>query len=68
MIRIKKETPTQVFPINITKFLRVAFLQNFYGGCFCILLKVIKQPFRKVVTYDAGITFSVQHILETHIV
>ena len=44
---IKKSFQRRCFPANIAKFLRTAFLQNFSGGCFCIILKVIKQLFRK---------------------
>ena len=29
--------------MNIEKFLRTAFLQNFSGGCFCIILKSIPE-------------------------
>ena len=42
-------TLVQVFPVSIAKFLRTTFLQNSFSGCFCIFLKVIKQPFRKGV-------------------
>ena len=30
----KNETPTQVFPVDIVKFLRIAFLKKTSGGCF----------------------------------
>ena len=43
----KKSLQHRYFPVNIAKFLKTAFLQNFSGGCFCIILKVIKQLFRK---------------------
>ena len=39
---IKKGLQQRCFTVNIAKFLRTAFLQNFSGGCFCII-KVIKQ-------------------------
>ena len=44
---IKKSLQHRCFPENASNFLRTAILQNFSGGCFCILLKVIKQLFRK---------------------
>ena len=39
---IKKSLQHICFPVNIKKFLRAAFLKNFSGGCFCIILKVTK--------------------------
>ena len=39
---IKKSLQHICFPVNIKKFLRTAFLKNFSGGCFCIILKVTK--------------------------
>ena len=36
----QKETPTQVFSVNIAKFLRTTFLQYTSGGCFLVLLSV----------------------------
>ena len=37
-----EQSPTQMFSCKYCKF-----LQNFSGGCFCIILKVIKQLFCK---------------------
>ena len=34
---IKKRLQHRCFPVNITKFLRAAFLQNTSGGCFCFV-------------------------------
>ena len=48
IFRIKKSLQYWCFPLNIAKFLRTAFSENFSGGCFCIILKVIKQLFSKV--------------------
>ena len=44
---INKSLQYRYFPVNIAKFLKTPFLQNFSGGCFCIILKVIKQLFCK---------------------
>ena len=44
---IKKNLQHRCFPVNIAKFLRTGFLRNFSGGCFCIILKLIKQIFRE---------------------
>ena len=33
---IKKSLQHRCFPVNIAKFLKTAFLQNFSSGCFCI--------------------------------
>ena len=44
---IKESIQHRCFPVNIAKFFRTAFLQNFSGGCFCISLKVIKRLFCK---------------------
>ena len=44
---IKKSLQHRRFPVNIAKFLKIDFLQNFSGCCFCIILKIIKQLFRK---------------------
>ena len=44
---IKKSLQFRCFLVNIAKCLRTAFLQNFSGGYFCIILKVIKELFRK---------------------
>ena len=30
-----KEAPTQVFPVNIAKFLRTPILKHTVHGCFC---------------------------------
>ena len=30
----QKENPTQVFPVNIAKYLRASFLRKLSGGCF----------------------------------
>ena len=45
---IKKETLTQVFPLNFAKFLRTPFLQNTSDGCFChiCLSSISKKPFQ----------------------
>ena len=40
---IKKSLQNRYFPVNIAKLLRRAFLQNFFGGCFYIILKVITK-------------------------
>ena len=64
IFRIKKRLQHRCFLVNIATFLRTVFFKNSSGGCFCIFLKVIKQPFRK--GYYAVIIFSSQHILETH--
>ena len=48
----KKSLKHRCFPVNITKFLRTAFLQNLSGSCFSIFLKVIKQLFRKGVNVN----------------
>ena len=40
---IKKRPPHKCFPVNITKFLRIAVLWNTSGGCFCIQLKNFKE-------------------------
>ena len=44
---LKRNLQRRCFPVNTAKFLRAAFLQNFSGGCFSIIVKVIKQLFRK---------------------
>ena len=44
---IKKSLQHTRVPVNIVKLLRTVFLQNFFGGCFCIIFKVIKKLFRK---------------------
>ena len=44
---IKKSLQHRSFPVNIAKSLRTSLLQDFSGGCFCIILKVIKQIFHK---------------------
>ena len=44
---IKKSLQCRCFAVNIAKFLRAAFLHNFSCGRFCIILKVMKQLFRK---------------------
>ena len=49
ILRIKKSLQNRCSPVNIAKFLRTVFLQNFPGGCFCIILKVIKQLFAKSI-------------------
>ena len=49
---IKKSLQHRCFPVNVAKFLRAAFLQNFSSGCFCIFLKVINQLFRKGVNVN----------------
>ena len=36
---IKKKLQHMCFPVNIAKFLRTTFLQNFYGTCFRIFLR-----------------------------
>ena len=49
-----------------------AFLQNFSSGCFCIILKVIKNLFlqrqflKKCPCFDVLIIFSSQHFLERY--
>ena len=48
----KKSLKHRCFPVNITKFLRTAFLQNLSSSCFSIFLKVIKQLFRKGVNVN----------------
>ena len=48
-LKIHKRLQCRYFPVNIVEFLRTAFLWNNSGGCFCIFLKVVKQPFRKRV-------------------
>ena len=71
---IKKSLQHRCFPVNITKFLRTALLQNFSSGCFCIILKVIKQGIsqkqflKKCPCYDVLMFFSSQHVLGRHIV
>ena len=50
---IKKRLRHGCFPVNIAKFLRMAFLWNSSGGCFCIFLKLIKQPFRRSVNLNS---------------
>ena len=65
----KKSLQHRCFLVNIAKFLRTAFLQNFSGGCFCIISKVIKRYFAKSILkkyscYDILIFFSSQHVLE----
>ena len=37
------------FDVNIEKFLRAAFLQNFSSGFFYIILKKFRNYFRKVI-------------------
>ena len=44
---IKNSLHHRYFPVNMAKFFRKAFLQNFSRGCFYIILKVIKQLHRK---------------------
>ena len=39
---IKRSLPHRCFLVNIAKFLRTAFLQNFSGDCFCNFFKTIK--------------------------
>ena len=34
---INKRLQDRCFPVNITKFLRAAFLHNTSGGCFCFV-------------------------------
>ena len=63
---IKKRLQHRCFSVNIAKF-RTAFLQNFSGGCFCILLKVIKQPFRIGANVRTSYILSSQHVLEIYI-
>ena len=48
---MKKETPTQVLPMNIAKFLRAAFLKNTSD---CLLLTVLPQS---VVWFCASTCF-----------
>ena len=43
---IKKSLIHRYFSVNIANFLRTSLIQNFSGGCFCDVLKVIKQLFR----------------------
>ena len=31
---LKRQTPTQVFPVDIATFLRIVFLYNTFSGCF----------------------------------
>ena len=69
---IKESLQYRCFPVNIAKFW-TALLQNFSGGCFCIILKVIKQLFCKGYFKEISLlwrpnNFSSQHVLERHII
>ena len=33
----KKRSWQRCFPVNFSKFLRTPFIQNKFGGCFCVL-------------------------------
>ena len=42
LIELQEETPTQVFPVNVAKFLRAPILKNI---CKQLLLKLVLFPF-----------------------
>ena len=46
---VKKETLSQVFPVNFVKFLRAPFLLNTSGGCLCIYKKCEKNNESKYI-------------------
>ena len=63
----KESLQHRCFPANIAKFWRTGFLQNFSVGCFCIILKVIKQLFCKGFFKEISLLWCPNNFYSRHI-